>query len=286
VSIQPICDIMSDMPIIAEICVSALTFVLLIRVLRRQFGLQALACPGSRVSPLLGLLLLGGLGLPHHGSLVSPAQVRSAVPGQQAPDSQADRITRPTSEPYKGDLSIFEDPDRDKNLQIGRVMDILKIKEGSGVADIGAGSGWFTVRAARRVGVGGAVYAVEINPDYLKYIDERARRDGLPNIRTVLGKGDDPLLPTQSVDAVLILKAYHEIAQPIRLLIHLREAMRPGALLGIIDRDGKGNDHGIGSKTVVAEAGRAGFKLKHQYDFVWRDGMDYFLVFEAEPYLH
>jgi SAM-dependent methyltransferase len=275
------------MLIVAEIAVSALAVVPLMIVLRRLlFGVQGLACPRYRVCPLVGLLVLGGLGVPYQGSLVLPAQVRSTAPVQQAPDSQSDRITRPTSEPYKGDLSIFEDPDRDKNLQIGRVMEILKIKEGSGVADIGAGSGWFTVRAARRVGVSGTVYAVEINPDYLKYIDERAKRDGLPNVHTVLGKEDDPLLPAQSVDAVLILKAYHEIAEPIRLLIHLRGAMRPGALLGIIDRDGKGNDHGIGSKTVIAEAGRAGFKLKHQYDFVWRDGMDYFLVFEAEPYLH
>ena len=66
-----------------------------------------------------------------------------------APDNN---INRPTSEPYKGDLSIFEGEERAKELQIDRVMDILKIKEGKSVADIGAGSGWFTVRAAKRVG--------------------------------------------------------------------------------------------------------------------------------------
>lgn len=62
-------------------------------------------------------------------------------------------------------------------------MDILGIKEGANVADIGAGSGWFTVRAARRVGANAAVYAVDINRDYLKYIDERAAREKLPNIK-------------------------------------------------------------------------------------------------------
>lgn len=192
---------------------------------------------------------------------------------------QAERITRRTSPPYTGDLSIFEDPNRDEKLQINRVMGILGIKEGSDVADIGAGSGWFTVRAARRVGIKGKVYAVEINPDYLKYIEERAAREKLPNIRTVLGKEDNPLLARRSLDSVLILKTYHEIAQPILLMTHLRDAMRPGALMGIIDRNGNGEDHGIGQSTVISEAERAGFSLVEQYDFVKPDGMDYFLVF-------
>ena len=235
---------------------------------------------------LLGLLALGGCVLlqPSRGLLAS--QTRSAAPVQQTQRSESNRINRPTSEPYKGDLSIFEDPGRDERLQINRVMDLLGIKEGSGVADIGAGSGWFTVRAARRVGDRGNVYAVEINRDYLRHIDERASQEHLANIHTVLGKEDDPLLPAGSVDSVLILKTYHEIAQPVRLLIHLRDAMRPGALMGIIDRYGNGSDHGIDSRVVIGEARRAGFKLINQYDFVKGDGMDYFLVFEAQPELH
>ncbi|MGH9822761.1 MAG: class I SAM-dependent methyltransferase [Blastocatellia bacterium] len=209
----------------------------------------------------------------------NPSSARPAQPSSE----QADRITRRTSEPYKGDLSIFEEPGRDQRLQINRVMDLLGIKEGSGVADIGAGSGWFTVRAASRVGPGGAVFAVDINAEYLKHIQDRARLEHLDNIRTVLGKEDDPLLPVQSVDAVLMLKTYHEIGQPIILLERLRAALRPGARLGIIDRNGKGYDHGIPSQTVITEAGRAGFKLVDQYDFVKPDGMDYFLIFEPLP---
>jgi SAM-dependent methyltransferase len=200
-------------------------------------------------------------------------------PGQTQTDPR--RITRPTSNPYTGDLSIFEDPERDEKLQINRVMDLLKIKEGTSVADIGAGSGWFTVRAARRVTSSGIVYAVEINRDYLKHIQERATKEKLSNIYTVLGREDDPVLPPESVDAVLILKTYHEIAQPIRLLARLRPAMRQGALLGIIDRDGNGKDHGISSQVVIEEAGEAGFALVDQYDFVKPDGMDYFLVFRV-----
>jgi len=212
---------------------------------------------------------------------VCPGLPRAIVQSQEPADAQ--RITRPTSKPYTGDLSIFEDPERDERLQINRVMEILKIKQGSNVADIGAGSGWFTVRAARRVGEKGAVYAVEINRDYLKHIEARAVKEKLSNIHTVLGKEDDPLLPRESVDAVMILKTYHEIAQPILLLAHLREAMRTGSLLGIIDKNGNGKNHGINQEVVIKEAAEAGFLLVDQYDFVKPDGMDYFLVLRVGP---
>ena len=194
---------------------------------------------------------------------------------------QQDTINRPTSKPYTGELSIFEDPKRDERLQPNRIMDILGIKEGSSVADIGAGSGWFTVRAARRVGNSGVIYAEDINRDYLDYIEKRAKRESFANIRTILGKEDNPLLPEKSVDAVLLLKTYHEVAQPIRLLKRTREAMRAGALLGIIDRNGKGDDHGIDKDIVIEEAGRAGFVLVNQCDFVKPDNVDYFLVFRV-----
>jgi len=194
---------------------------------------------------------------------------------------QPDTINRPTSKPYTGELSIFEDPKRDERLQPNRIMDILGIKEGSSVADIGAGSGWFTVRAARRVGNSGVIYAEDINRDYLDYIEKRAKRESFANIRTILGKEDNPLLPEKSVDAVLLLKTYHEVAQPIRLLKRTREAMRAGALLGIIDRNGKGDDHGIDKDIVIEEAGRAGFVLVNQSDFVKPDNVDYFLVFRV-----
>src|SRR6266404_3776706 len=88
---------------------------------------------------------------------------------------------RKTSTPYTGDLSIFDSPGRDQRLQVNRVMDILGITPGRTVADIGAGSGWFTMRAARRVGEGGGVYAVDINPESIRYIDDRARKEKLHN---------------------------------------------------------------------------------------------------------
>jgi ubiquinone/menaquinone biosynthesis C-methylase UbiE len=185
---------------------------------------------------------------------------------------------RKTSEPYTGDLSIFDSPGRDKRLQIDRVMDILGIAPGKVVADIGAGSGWFTVRAARRVASAGLVYAVDINPKAIRYINDRTKKEKLHNVKTILGKEDDPLLPDASIDAVLLLKTYHEVAQPVALLRHVRASLRPGAKVGIIDRNGNGEDHGVGKEVVLHEATDAGFKLLEQYDFVKGDKMDYFLV--------
>jgi cyclopropane fatty-acyl-phospholipid synthase-like methyltransferase len=187
---------------------------------------------------------------------------------------------RKTSTPYTGDLSIFDSPGRDERLQINRVMDILGISSGKTVADIGAGSGWFSVRAAQRVGDAGTVYAVDINPDAIRYIESRIRKENLHNVKPVLGKPDDPLLPSK-VDAVLLLKTYHEVAQPITLLRNLRSSLAHEARVGVIDRNGNGENHGVAQEVVIREASEAGYRLLEQDDFV-KDGMDYFLVFGAK----
>ncbi|MGB6692498.1 MAG: class I SAM-dependent methyltransferase [Terracidiphilus sp.] len=196
-------------------------------------------------------------------------------------DTAAGQAQRPTSTPYTGDLSIFEYPDRDKKLHVDRVMDLLGIAPGKVVADIGAGSGWFTVRAAARVGAGGQVYAEDINPKAIEYIADRASREKLGNVRPVLGEVDDPKLPADSVDAVLILKTYHEFARPVALMEKVKVALRAGAKVGIIDRNGNGTDHGVMPEIVEREMAEAGFKRVGKYDFTKSDGQDYFLIFTA-----
>jgi SAM-dependent methyltransferase len=190
---------------------------------------------------------------------------------------------RKTSEPYTGDLSIFDSPGRDERLQINRVMDILAIGPGKTVADIGAGSGWFTVRAAKRVGQAGLVYAVDINPEAVRYIDDRARKEKLHNVKTILSTADDPRLPAAAIDSVLLLKTYHEVENPVILLQTLRPSLRPGAKVGIIDRNGDGENHGVSREVVLREASQAGYELSQQYDFVKGDKMDYFLVMSPKP---
>jgi SAM-dependent methyltransferase len=196
--------------------------------------------------------------------------------------ASAQTENRKTSTPYSGDLSIFDSPGRDERLQINRVMDILGISAGKNVADIGAGSGWFTVRAATRVNETGRVYAVDINPDAIRYIEDRVQKERLHNVKTILSHPDDPLLPANTIDAVLMLKTYHEVEKPITLLRNLCPALRSGARIGVIDRNGNGEDHGVGSDVVIREATQAGYRLAERYDFVKADRVDYFLVFTAK----
>jgi ubiquinone/menaquinone biosynthesis C-methylase UbiE len=208
----------------------------------------------------------------------------SSVPiqAQSAPPSFVQSEPRKTSTPYTGDLSVFDSPGRDQKLQINRVMDLLEISPGKTVADIGAGSGWFSVRAARRVTETGSVYAVDINPDATRYIDTRAQKEGLHNVKTVLSKSDDPQLPANKIDSVLLLKTYHEVDKPVALLHNLRSSLRPGAKIGIIDRNGNGENHGVARDVVIREASEAGYVVLSQYDFVKGDGMDYFLIFAVK----
>ena len=186
----------------------------------------------------------------------------------------------PTSTPYAGDLSIFEDPGRADRLQINRVMDILHLRPGSSVADIGAGGGWFSVRAAQRVGPTGSVIAEDINPKAVDAIRDRAAREHLPNIHPLLGTPDNPNLTPNSLDAALMLKVYHEIAHPQLVLANLRAALKPKARFGIIDRNGTGADHGLNEPILRAEVESAGFKQVARYTFTKADGQDYFLIFE------
>ena len=211
-------------------------------------------------------------------SLLAAGQVPAA---QRSSSAQVEQ--RKTSTPYTGDLTIFDSPGRDQKLHIDCVMDVLAISPGKSVADIGAGSGWFTMRAAQRVTNSGTVYAVDINPEAIDYIKARAAKEHLDSVKTILSQPDDPELPVNSVDSVLLLKTYHEVARPVVLLRNLRVALRPGARMGVIDRTGNGADHGVQKEVVIREAKQAGYRLvKEHDDLVKGDKMDYFLVFVVQ----
>ena len=238
---------------------------------------------GSRARLWAGFIFLLSLSIGINAQTGAGTQrmLDSATVELSNPGTGQAATQRPTSTPYTGDVSIFESPGREKKLQIDRVMDLLGIAPGKNVADLGAGSGWFTVRAARRVGPTGVVLAEDINPVAIEYIGKRVQKENLPNVRTVLGSADDPRLPAGSVDAVLMLKMYHEIAHPVPTMKVLRRALRPGAKVGVIDRNGNGADHGVNRDVVVKEMGQAGYKLVGTYDFTKADGEDYFLIFQV-----
>ena len=110
----------------------------------------------------------------------------------------------------------------------------LQLRDGGTVADLGAGGGWFTVRLARRVGPNGLVYAEDIQPQMIESITRRVGREGLANVRTILGTASDPKLPP-ALDAVLIVDAYPEMADPVTLLGYVATSLKPNGRLGIVN---------------------------------------------------
>jgi ubiquinone/menaquinone biosynthesis C-methylase UbiE len=172
------------------------------------------------------------------------------------------------------DLGLLEGPDRDAWQKPDQIMDTLNIADGSVVADLGAGGGWFTVRLARRVGPHGRVYAEDIQPQMIEAIDRRVRREGLTNVRLLLGKASDPLLPAASVDAALMVETYHELDDPIALLRSVARALKPQGRLGIVDykKDGGGPgppiEERVEPETVLREAQSAGLRLISRETFL------------------
>ena len=183
------------------------------------------------------------------------------------------------------DLGILEGPDRDAWQMPDEVMDALGIADGAMVADLGAGGGWFTVRLARRVGPSGRVYAQDIQPQMIESISRRVSREGIANVRTILGTADDPRLPA-ALDAVLIVGTYPEISDPVTLLRRVAASLKPGGRLGIVDFTLEGGgpgpplDERIEPRAVVDNAERAGLRLLAHEQFL---RYQYLLVFAPTP---
>ena len=143
------------------------------------------------------------------------------------------------------DLSLLETPDRAAWQKPELVMDALRIAERATVADVGAGSGFFTVRLARRVGPNGVVYAEDIQQPMLESIKRRVSREGLNNVVTRLGTATNTNLPKGALDAVLVVDVYNQDvgdeASRIRLLRHLADTIKPQGRIGIVNyRPGEG----------------------------------------------
>jgi SAM-dependent methyltransferase len=129
---------------------------------------------------------------------------------------------------------IFDDPQRDAWQAPDRVLASLALAPSMVVADIGAGTGYFSVRLARAVPQG-QVIATDIEPDMVRYLTERAMREGLANLRAVQTPPDSPQLPAATMDRILVVDVWHHISDRAAYARHLAEALRPGGLIAIVD---------------------------------------------------
>jgi ubiquinone/menaquinone biosynthesis C-methylase UbiE len=165
-------------------------------------------------------------------------------------------------------------------------MDALGIAEGSVVADIGAGGGWFTIRLSQRVGPNGTVYAEDIQPQMIEAIERRVKRENRRNVKTVQGTSLNPELPAGKLDAALIVEAFNEMEQPVVLLRNVARALKADGRLGIIEhkKDGFGPgpemDERVDPDRVIGDAEKAGLRLISHEKFL---RYQYMLVFGKRP---
>jgi predicted methyltransferase len=178
---------------------------------------------------------------------------------------------------------VFDDPKRDAWQKPHEVIQALALKPDAVIADLGAGTGYFAVRLANMV-PRGRVYAVDVEAEMVKYLDERARREKRDNLVAVAGAPDDARLP-EKADVILLVDVYHHIDQRDRYFSRLRDSLKPGGRLAVIDfrmdsPSGPPKSARIAPDRVVAELKAAGYNLTQQHDFLPRQ---YFLVFRPLP---
>jgi len=212
-------------------------------------------------SAVLASLLAAALAVP----IAAPAQ---SPPTHEHRFGDADRWAR-----------VFDDPARDAWQKPHEVIRALAPAPDAKIADIGSGTGYFSVRLAHAVPKG-RVYGVDTEPDMVKYLADRARREHLANVVAIAGRADDAALP-EKVDLVLMVDVYHHIADREDYFGRLRGSLKPGARVAIIDfsetsKDGPPRRERISPTRVRAEMQRAGYTLAEEHGFLPNQ---YFLVF-------
>jgi ubiquinone/menaquinone biosynthesis C-methylase UbiE len=221
-----------------------------------------------RIAVLAVLLLLGAAGL-----ALAPARV-----GDER---------RPAPVMGAGGADWLERPGRDEEQKPDEIIRTMALKKGDVVADLGAGTGYFTRRLARAVASSGVVYAVDIQPEMLSLLKDNMAKAGVRNVVPVLGEVDDPKLPRASLDWVLLVDVYHELQQPKATLAKVREALKPGGRVALVEYRLEGltalhvrEEHRMSTKQVLSEWEPAGFRLVKLYEFL---PVQHFFVFERTP---
>ena len=178
-------------------------------------------------------------------------------------------------------VKVFDDPERDAWQKPEQVIDALKLVPASTVADVGAGTGYFSVRIAKRIPEG-KVFAADVEPDMVHYLGERAKGEHISNLVPVQASADAANLP-EAADLVLVVDTFHHIGNRSAYFTKLKSSLKPGGRLAIIDfkKDspmGPPAEYRFTPEKVEEEVKAAGFTLAESYDFLPRQ---YFLVFKA-----
>ena len=178
---------------------------------------------------------------------------------------------------------VFDDPKRDAWQKPHEVISALAPKPDAVIADIGSGTGYFSMRFAHMV-PRGRVYGVDTEPDMVKYLAERAKREGMGNVTAVAGSPGDPRLP-EKADLIVLVDVYHHVENRERYFGRLRDSLKPGGRLAVIDfrmdsPEGPPKAARVAPAQVKAELKKAGYVLDREHGFLPNQ---YFLVFQAQP---
>jgi len=179
--------------------------------------------------------------------------------------------------------SAYEGFNRDEWQHPEEVIRSLGLQAGGKVADLGSGSGYFTVRLASAVGSTGKVYAVDVDREMNDYVAQRAQEEGYNNIEVILAEYDDPLLPESGVDLIFTCNTYHHLEDRVQYFANVREHLRPNGRVAIVDFNGEGwfqkiFGHWTASEVIQKEMEEAGYVLQREFTFLPKQ---FFLVFST-----
>jgi ubiquinone/menaquinone biosynthesis C-methylase UbiE len=214
-------------------------------------------------------------------ALVLAATTATAQNAQPRSHEEMHRLHR-NPEAY---VAMLEDPARDAYQMPAEVLAALGLKAGEVVADIGSGSGYFTLRLAPLVGGRGRVYGVDVDPELVRHLNRRVRDAATRNVSVVLADFDDPLLP-EPVDRFLVVNTWHHIEDQPKYLAHMRRLLKPGGQVVMIDFHKKELPVGpplamkIARDDLVLQMEGNGFRLLKEHRFL---PYQYYLVFEVAP---
>ena len=178
---------------------------------------------------------------------------REVLPGPVFPAPN-----RPVAQIISAEYS--DEKTRDLHHEAERVMDLLSIKPGVRVADIGAGRGYYTVRLVGRLGPGATIYATDVNDEHMTELQARLRSNGIGGVKFVLGTPNDPNLPPAAIDVAILAHVYHEIENPYEFMYRLHRSLALEAHVGIVDLDRSTESHGTPPKLLRCELGALGYR--------------------------
>lgn len=178
----------------------------------------------------------------------------------QAPADPFPKAHRPVAS-IVADAFSTEDA-RDRMGEFDKVVELADVKSGMWVADVGAGEGYYSVRLSPVVGRSGRVLAEDIVPQVRDRLAQRIQHESLDNVAVSLGTPDDPRLPPHSLDRIFLVHMYHEVASPYAFLWHVRDALKPGGLIIVVDADRPPRRHGLPPSTLRCEFAAVGLQLR------------------------